>query len=210
MINISTKTTNLNLVKPSQNDYFDIDVLNQNMDTIDAAVGNLGDSLTATIEALLNSKLAPLTTKLEQLSSSISKIVPAKKYTTGTGVELFSKRNTSIGNWQGYPFIVFVPQFNGVVSLWVSYYEHRLGIRIMRGFKATKIGASADFMYNPASGHEPVSIPVDFLVNNSSENNPNHFGIGVTAGETITLVVVPVEGYGGRLTHRLTASIVDA
>ena len=48
---MSTTTQNLNLVKPDYGEAADIDVINDNMDTIDSAVGSLRESISKVLVA---------------------------------------------------------------------------------------------------------------------------------------------------------------
>ena len=64
---MSSQTTNLHLVKPAGGDTVDIDVINGNMDTLDAKVGAVGNtSLQAQVTALGESvKLTDLTKSVQ-------------------------------------------------------------------------------------------------------------------------------------------------
>lgn len=51
---MSTQTTNLNLVKPGDNDALDIADINDNMDTLDAAVGAVDVSTDGSLQEQIN------------------------------------------------------------------------------------------------------------------------------------------------------------
>lgn len=51
---MSTQTTNLNLVKPGDNDALDIADINDNMDTLDAAVGAVDPSTDGSLQEQIN------------------------------------------------------------------------------------------------------------------------------------------------------------
>lgn len=56
---MATTTNNLNLIKPDSSEYFDIEVMNQNMDNLDAAFKNLLDTISTKLEDLKSSMSAP-------------------------------------------------------------------------------------------------------------------------------------------------------
>lgn len=49
---MATKTTNYKLIKPAQSDYYDVDVFNNNADTIDGVLYGLFDDLTDNMNRL--------------------------------------------------------------------------------------------------------------------------------------------------------------
>lgn len=74
--NVSNTTPNLNLIKPETSDYFDIEVVNQNMDNIDSAIAECEDkieTLSATV-GNVESQLAEIKSMITSLSSTLSTV----------------------------------------------------------------------------------------------------------------------------------------
>lgn len=88
---MSTTTTNLSLTKPDGTDYVDIDDINGNMDTIDAAVGAVPVATKGSLQSQVNTLGAavgdvPVSTKgsLQDQVTSLGESITRKQYTVTT------------------------------------------------------------------------------------------------------------------------------
>lgn len=65
---MSTTTTNLSLTKPDGTDYVDIDDINGNMDTIDAAVGAVPVATKGSLQSQVDSNTTDITSLRESIN----------------------------------------------------------------------------------------------------------------------------------------------
>lgn len=98
---MAAHTTNLNLIKPEMRDLFDIEVMNQNMDSIDKAVNTLADEQAQKLESLettvgeIVETLAQITSKLDTIQSRVNSI-PTSKTTCSYSASTVNSIKTTV------------------------------------------------------------------------------------------------------------------
>lgn len=99
-------TTNYNLVKPTENEYYDINIHNGNMDTIDTELKNIKDSLEGlSTEAkdtnFDNSENSMTSTNVQDAITENKKSIDALKTKDTTLEQLIQENKSSIANLKG-------------------------------------------------------------------------------------------------------------